>query len=223
MKEHVYRFRAIEQRIMASKPGFRVLDLGCGPGDNLRRLSDCGGRVLGIEPNKRRAHEAQSIAPVAASVGEATPFSSGHFDMVYISHVLHHAVDVEKVLREAHRLLVPGGLLFVIESIDDSPLMRLARAVQPSWYDDAVLNRFRYRDLLDTFGRSHFKVLSGGKFNWMYFCWELLPLTWRRLELFTPLFIVLEAALHRPLGQIWGGHCWLISRKPGPPVFPVEG
>ena len=38
MKERVFRFRAVEKRIAASKPGFKVLDVGCGRGDNLRRL-----------------------------------------------------------------------------------------------------------------------------------------------------------------------------------------
>ena len=44
MKERVFRFRAVEKRIAASQPGFRVLDVGCGRGDNLRRLVRYGGR-----------------------------------------------------------------------------------------------------------------------------------------------------------------------------------
>jgi SAM-dependent methyltransferase len=223
MKERVFRFRAVEQRIAASRPGFRVLDVGCGKGDNLRRLTRYGGDVTGIEPSLERAHEARHIAPTAGAVGEHIPLASGSFEMVYISHVLHHAHNVDAVLAESHRLLVPGGLLFVIETIDDSPLMRLARAVQPSWDDDEVLNRFRYEDLVSAFEAHGFEILHGERFNWVYFAWELLPMALRPLELFTPIFIGLETALHRPLGRRFGGHCWLVARKPGDALFPVEG
>jgi len=223
MKEKVFRFRAIEQRIAASRPGFRVLDVGCGKGDNLRRLVRYGGVVTGIEPSVERAHEAVTISPTAVAVGENIPLSGERFDMVYISHVLHHAHDVDAILRESHRLLSPGGLLFVIETIDDSPLMRLARALQPSWDDDEVLNRFRYPDLQRAFEANGFEFLRGEKFNWMYFAWELVPMAFRPFEIFTPIFIAIETALHRPLGRRWGGHCWLVARKPGTPLFSVEG
>jgi hypothetical protein len=66
-------------------------------------------------------------------------------------------------------------------------------------------------------------VLRGEKFNWMYFAWELLPMALRPLEFFTPIFIALEALLHPILGRSLGGHCWLVARKAGTPVFPNEG
>jgi len=222
MKERVFRFRAVEKRIAASCPGLRALDIGCGRGDNLRRLARYGAVARGIEPNVERAREAARIAPTAAGVGEAIPLASQSFELVYISHVLHHARDVDAVLSECHRLLVPGGLLFVIETIDDSPLMRLARALQPRWDDDEVLNRFRYQDLIDACQRRELDVVRGGRFNWMYFAWELLPMAVRPLEILTPLFVGLETLLHRPLGTRWGGHCWLTAVKAGPPVFPLS-
>jgi len=222
MKEKVFRFRAVEKRIAASHPGFRVLDVGCGKGDNLRRLKRYGGKPFGIEPNATRALEATEIAPAIAAAGEMIPLASESFEMVYISHVHHHATDIDAVLGECYRVLVPGGLLFVIETIDDSPLMRLARAVQPSWDDDAVLNRFHYSDLVAAFEKNGFAVKQGEKFNWMYFAWEILPLAVRPLEFFTPLFIGLEILFHHPLGTRWGGHCWLVASKPGPPVFPED-
>lgn len=221
MKEKVFRFRAIEKRIAASRPGFTVLDVGCGRGDNLTRLERYGGHAKGIEPSVERAKEATAIAPAVTSWGEKIPFQSNSFEMVYISHVLHHAVSVDDVLTEANRVLVPGGLLFVIETIDDSPLMRLARALQPSWDDDEVLNRFRYADLVEAFGRNGFTFERGDKFNWMYFAWELLPMAWKPLDHVTPLFIGIETLFH-PLLKGWGGHCWLVGQKPGPQLFSQE-
>lgn len=222
MKERVFRFRAIERRIAATRPGFRAVDIGCGRGDNLRRLVRYGGQAVGIEPSLERARAARAIGPAIVAVGEQVPLADERFDLVYVSHVLHHANDVEAVLRESYRMLVPGGLLFVIETIDDSPLMRLARALQPSWDDDEVLNRFRYADLVSAFERVGFEVRAGGRFNWMYFAWELLPMAFRPFELFTPLFIGLETLLHRPLGTRFGGHCWLAATRPGTPRFPTR-
>jgi len=221
MKERVFRFRYLERRIAASRPGFRVLDVGCGRGDNLRRLVRYGGRVKGVEPSRERAREAAGVAPTAAAVAEALPWREGSFEMVYVSHVLHHASDVDAALAEAYRVLAPGGLLFVIETVDDSPLMRLARALQPSWDEDEVLNRFRYADLVAAFERAGFRVRAGRLFNWMYFAWELLPMALRPLELLTPLFIGIETLL-APIGRVWGGHCWLVAEKPGEPRFAPE-
>ena len=219
VKERVFRFRAVEKEIAASRPGFRVLDIGCGRGDNLRRLIRYGGQAVGLEPALARASEALALAPTTVAVGENIPLASESFDMVYISHVLHHAHDVNAVLSECHRLLVPGGLLFVIETIDDSPLMRLARALQPSWDDDEVLNRFRYQDLIEAFESAGLEIQEGAKFNWMYFAWELLPMAWRPLDYLSPVAIGLETLLHRPLGTRWGGHCWLTATRPGEPRF----
>ena len=223
MKERVFRFRAEEKRIAASLEGFRVLDIGCGRGDNLRRLVAYGGRPVGVEPDLERARQAVKVAPTTVGVGEHLPLASECFDMIYISHVLHHARDVSRVLAESRRLLAPGGLLFVIETIDDSPLMRLARRIQPSWEDDEVLNRFRFADLFEDFERAGFEVLRGEKFNWMYFAWELLPMAFRPFELLTPVFIGLETLFHRLVGRRWGGHCFLVAQKPGPPIFGYQG
>ncbi len=219
MKERVFRYRAVEKRIAAGRPGVAVLDIGCGRGDNLRRLIRYGADVCGVEPNEDRAREARSLAPVKVGVGESLPWEAESFDMIYISHVLHHAKDVDAVLRECFRCLRPGGVLFVIETIEDSPLLRLARAIQPRWEDDDVLNRFRYDGLLQMIRERGFELRQSRKFNWMYFAWEMLPMVFRPLEFFTPVFIRLETALGRWLDR-WGAHCWLVAQKPGPSLFP---
>lgn len=220
MKERVFRFRLLERRLLPSRPGARVLDVGCGAGDNLRRLVRYGSRPVGLEPALARARQATRLAPTAVGVGEALPWRDGSFDLVYVSHVLHHAADLDAMLRESLRVLRPGGLLFLIETVENSPLLRLARRIRPSWEGDAVLNRFRYEDLVRALDGHGFRVRGGETFNWIYFAWELLPLAFRPLELLTPLAIGLERLLHRPLDR-WGAHCWIAAEKPGEPRFPL--
>ena len=204
MKERVFRYRALEREMVAARRGMRVLDVGCGVGENLNRLVRYGGRSIGIDPSLARVQRAQSYAPTAVARGEAMPYADASFEMVYISHVLHHASDVGAVLRESHRVLVSGGVLFVLESVEDSPLMRLARAVQPRWEKDEVTNRFRFAELERAVQAHGFEVCDGATFNWIYFVWELLPLAFRPFEIFTPLVIGLEIALRRALDRFSG-------------------
>jgi SAM-dependent methyltransferase len=66
------------------------------------------------------------------AAGEALPFPAARFDVVLSFWSLNHAVDPEAILGEVHRVLAPGGRLYVV--LDDVP---------PSWGD--VLSG-RYRD-----------------------------------------------------------------------------
>jgi len=217
MKERVFGYRALERKVVATRQGMRILDVGCGAGDNLGRLVRYGGRPIGIDPSLVRVQKAQSFAPAAVARGEALPYTDSCFEMVYISHVLHHASDVVAVLRESHRVLVSGGVLFLLESVEDSPLMRLARAVQPRWKKDEVTHRFRFAQLERTVRQNGFEICDGATFNWIYFIWELLPLAFRPFEILTPFVIGLETALGDPFDR-YGGHCWLVAQKPGKSV-----
>jgi ubiquinone/menaquinone biosynthesis C-methylase UbiE len=111
------------------RPGQRVLDLGCGPGtitvDLARRVSP-GGSVLGIDPaddvvaRARRNHADTGDAEldVTFAVGDAYALehAPGTFDVVHAHQVLQHLTDPVRALREARRVLRPGGLLAVRDS-----------------------------------------------------------------------------------------------------------
>jgi ubiquinone/menaquinone biosynthesis C-methylase UbiE len=219
VKERVYRYRALERRLVEARPGALVLDVGCGSGENLVRLVRYGARARGCEPGLERARRAAARAPALAARGEALPWRDASFELVYLSHVLHHAADVGAVLREAHRVLAPGGALFVVESVDDSPLLRVARRLRPSWEGDPVRSRFRRRDLARAVERAGFAVAGGAPFNWIFFAWELLPRAFPPLGCLTPLWALLERAGEPLLGR-FGAHCWLVASKPGPPLWP---
>lgn len=95
-----------------------VLDLGCGLGLTLEALREQGAtRVLGVDrwfTFMQRATEATPM--IAHDLTLPMPFlRSGSFDAVFSHYVLDYMspIGMRQVLREAHRMLSPGGLLLV--------------------------------------------------------------------------------------------------------------
>ena len=99
--------------------GRSVLDLGCGEGSNTRRFARLGGRLTGIDLSEaliRRAREEESREPLGIryEVGSFTHmnlFEDGSFDHVLSTMALMDGPDFASAMREAHRVLVPGGML----------------------------------------------------------------------------------------------------------------
>jgi len=92
----------------------RLLDLGCGDGTNLPWLARFAERLYGADYNLLRLVRARRRAPEAALfLGDllALPAPDGYFDLVFFNHVIEHVADDAAALREAHRILAPGGLL----------------------------------------------------------------------------------------------------------------
>ena len=85
-----------------------------------------------------------------------------------------------------------------------------------------MLHRFRFAELECSVEAAGFQLRGGATFNWLYFLWEVLPLSFRPFELITPLVLGVELAFRRGLDR-YGAHCWLVAEKPGPPVLPGLG
>ena len=98
--------------LLGSGPG-RCLDLGCGTGVNLHRLTNAGWSVVGVDLSSDQLRRARDRAPAGVELVQADatalPFADASFDAVACT-LLHTDVDdFDAVCREAFRVLRGGG------------------------------------------------------------------------------------------------------------------
>jgi SAM-dependent methyltransferase len=106
------------------EPGTRLLEVGCGVGAVLAVLGqEFPGIVLhgvDIEPKQlefARGHleRAGVEATLHEADARALPFADQSFDHVWMMWFLEHVADPPEIVREARRVLVPGGAITAIE------------------------------------------------------------------------------------------------------------
>lgn len=115
------------------KPGMALLDCGCGPGTITLGLAElvAPGEVVGTEIEESHVAVARQNAR-QRGIGNARfeaadlyelPFADASFDAVFISAVLGNLQEPIRGLREAYRVLKPGGAIGVKEFDHGGDLM----------------------------------------------------------------------------------------------------
>ena len=92
----------------------RVLDVACGTGEILRRYRAEFVPRLAVGVDLFAGHLAHAERPVVRGDGFQLPFPGGCFDLVLVRHVLQALPDPVSLLREAHRVLRPGGRIHLL-------------------------------------------------------------------------------------------------------------
>ncbi len=107
-----YRFKLIKKYF---KPEGKILEIGAASGDFLHLLQDVGYEVYGVELSKRAAEQAARLYRLDLSQGtlEDAAFSENYFDYIVMYHVLEHVPDPHATLKEAYRVLKPGGRILI--------------------------------------------------------------------------------------------------------------
>jgi ubiquinone/menaquinone biosynthesis C-methylase UbiE len=128
------------------RPTDRVMDVGCGTGALLLRLSrsHSPSRLFGVDPVPEMLAVAGRRLPPEIEIregwAERLPFETDRFDVVVSCNMFHYIREPALALHEMSRVLIPGGRLVITDWCDDYLACRAC-----GWY-------------LRLFSRAHFKV-----------------------------------------------------------------
>lgn len=106
---------------LEKNPSERVLDLGCGTGYSCAWLRDRFSfeHAYGVDvsPHAARFWQARGLDTVALATADSLPFNENEFDLVTCFDVIYQLNDerASAAVSEMHRVLKPGGLLFIRE------------------------------------------------------------------------------------------------------------
>lgn len=147
--QSLLRMNEVMMEAAAIKKGDHVLDMGCGVGGSsifLARQMGC--KVTGITLSERQVQQAEQIAK-EKGVNDLvdfrvmnysnTDFTDNSFDVVWGCESVCYADNKEQFIKEAYRLLKPGGYLVVADGFvsefnnNDHPIVR-------NWLDGWQVN-----------------------------------------------------------------------------------
>jgi ubiquinone/menaquinone biosynthesis C-methylase UbiE len=112
-----------------------VLEIGCGNGKTLASLP--AGRTVAVDFSSTAVHYCHGLFPdVHLAISDATtlPFRDGCFETVVASHVIGHAIAVErrKMASEVHRVLARGGTTHMVVFSKDDMRYGKGKEVEPN-------------------------------------------------------------------------------------------
>jgi SAM-dependent methyltransferase len=146
--------------------GKKILEIGCGSGQITQLYADSAQIVIGIEPEWDTVCGAARIVPNAfflCGSGMCIPFPSECFDIVLFTLSLHHHPNYLGALSEARRVVMPGGLILVLEPTPESEIQRFCKVFEDEDHRlIAVENIFSFSSL---------EILSRERFDTS---WEFL-------------------------------------------------
>lgn len=135
------------------RPGLKIVDVGCGPGDFTRylaKLSKGNSKILGIDSNPKSIKAALADTKrarlshvISYKIGDAykIPVDDNYADLACCRTLLMHLTDPLKVVKELTRITRPGGSVVAVElgkmssyyDPNDESFSRLADQAWQAW------------------------------------------------------------------------------------------
>jgi len=197
--------------------GKKILEIGCGIGIDLIRFAKGGSHITGVDLAQQSIQLAKKNfelhglkADLRLMNGEALEFADNSFDMVYAHGVLQYTADANKMAKEMHRVLKPGGeaIAMVYNRISWLNAMSLVMKVELEHEDAPVLKKYsigEFKKMLSPFSTirivpERFPVASRLQQGWKAAAFN---------RIFVPAFNRIPRFIVRPLG--W--HIMAFCRK----------
>jgi SAM-dependent methyltransferase len=142
----------------------RVLDYGCGEGIIVKLLRSQGVNAFGCDIFYQGGDYSTSVEPtffeggIIRRISENTiPFDSNSFDFVINNQVMEHVENLDSVLAEISRVLIPGGK--VLSLFPDKGVWREGHCGVPflHWFPKGSSARVYYAATCGIFGLGHHK------------------------------------------------------------------
>jgi SAM-dependent methyltransferase len=166
-------------RLCGTLKGRRVLDVGCGAGENAVAMARQGAHVIAIDASSAQLALARKLAAEAEvrvewHEGDAADLAflrADSIDLALAAGVIHEIEDLDRLFRQVHRVLRPGApFLFTHEhpmrlalgrddAADDGlPIGPLE--VRRSYFDDRPMAATRHGEQVQLFPRTIADVFS---------------------------------------------------------------
>ena len=229
LEPHIAEFAGFAQA-----RGRRVLEIGVGMGADYLEWLKSGANATGIDLSvasiaraKSRCEAAGYQADLRVADAEHLPFADNTFDIVYSYGVMHHSPDTAQCLREALRVLKPGGeaRIMIYHHASWTGLMLWLRYGLSGWKS---LRRSVYEQLespgTQSYTQAETRALFAGFENismrQVFSPGDLLlhrPSHRFRSTFYRVVWKLYPRALVRRLGQRWGLFLLITAKKPARP------
>lgn len=102
-------------QVFQMAPGMKFLEAGCGRGEFLNHFKNLGLDVSGVDISNEAPGFQPNIAIRVCDIEkDGTPYPNDTFDIIYSKSLIEHFYYPERYMKEAYRILKPGGILLTL-------------------------------------------------------------------------------------------------------------
>ncbi len=116
-------WKSVAEALLRLMPPMTIADLGAGEGTFALLLAERATKVIAVDTSAKMLEVGRDqalrngVKNVEFRHGdmEEIPIADAEVDLVFFSQSLHHALHPERALQQAHRILVPGGRIVILD------------------------------------------------------------------------------------------------------------
>lgn len=158
---------AIEQEAQLRDRSHRALDLGCGAGHVAFAMARAGLEVTALDASgsmldvvERTAGErGHTNLDIRQGLAEKLPCDDASFDWVVTRFSAHHWNNVPQAMKEAHRVLKPGGEIWIVDAMaDENPLFDTTLQTVELLRDPSHVRNYRQSEWKAMLSEAGFRV-----------------------------------------------------------------